>query len=168
MSKHTIKLTEGDAQRLRELLACLAVRSGIRREARELLRHKLGRASIVSPREVGRRVVTMQSRVVVKDEETWESRTYTLAHPDHADHDSACLSILTPLGMAILGHQEGDVVDWGVPAGTHRVWIQKVARARCHDSATPQECCPSARLQAPVSTTTGGRRGPPPECGCSR
>src|ERR1041385_4689166 len=76
MSAHTIEITEGDAQRLRQLLACLEERPGTDRDAREVLRHKLDHAHIVSTNQVGRRVVTLQSRAVVEDDETWELMTY--------------------------------------------------------------------------------------------
>jgi len=100
MLEHTIEVTESDALRLRELLACLAVTPETDRGTRETLRYKLDRAHIVSPNQVGRRVVTLQSRAVVEDDETWESLTYTLVHPEHADHDGSNLSILTPMGTA--------------------------------------------------------------------
>lgn len=126
MQQHSIEITESDAKYLRELLTCLAVRPGPNRDTRELLRHKLDRAYIVSPNHVDRRVLTLQSRAVVEDDETWESTTYTLVRPGHADHGAASLSILTPMGMALLGRREGDVVEWDALAGTARVWIQKV------------------------------------------
>jgi len=121
MSAHTIEITEGDAQRLRQLLACLEEKPGTDRDAREVLRHKLDHAHIVSTNQVGRRVVTLQSRAVVEDDETWELMTYTLVHPEHVDQDADTLSILTPMGMAIFGHREGDVVECGAPARTLRI-----------------------------------------------
>lgn len=126
MSAHAIEITESDELRLRQLLACLAKRPGTDREARELLRHTLDHAHIVSASQVGRRVVTLQSRAVVEDDETWELMTYPLVHPDHVPQDAEALSILSPLGMAIFGHQEGDFVEWGRPDGTARIWIRKV------------------------------------------
>lgn len=126
MQQHRIEITESDAKYLWELLACLAVRPGADQDTRELLRHKLDRAYIVPPNHVGGRVVTLQSRAVVKDDDTWESTTYTLVDPGHADHDAARLSILTPMGIALLGRREGDFVEWDVLGGTARVWIQKV------------------------------------------
>jgi regulator of nucleoside diphosphate kinase len=126
MWEHTIELTRNDVQRLRELLASPDARGVTNRTSLDRLRHELDRAHIVSAHEVGRRVVTMQSRVVLRDEETRESYTYTLVHPEHADHDAGRLSVLAPIGTAILGYREGDVVEWQVPAGIRRIRIQKV------------------------------------------
>jgi regulator of nucleoside diphosphate kinase len=126
MWEHTIEVTKNDAQRLRELLANIGGRRGPDSTSLERLRHELDRAHIVSAHEVGRRVVTLQSRVMLRDEKTRESYTYTLVHPEHADHDAGRLSVLAPIGTAILGYREGDVVEWEVPAGIRRILIQKV------------------------------------------
>jgi regulator of nucleoside diphosphate kinase len=126
MLAHTIELTELDAKRLRQLLACLAERPRADRDTRELLRHKLDHACIVSPGQVGPHVVTLQSRAVVADDETWELVTYTLVHPEQVNQDADTLSILTPMGMAMLGHREGDVVEWGTTDARYRIRIRKV------------------------------------------
>jgi regulator of nucleoside diphosphate kinase len=123
MLESTIEITETDAQRLRRLLTCLAARPGASRDAQGLLRDKLDHSWVVSPGQVGSRVVTLRSRVVVMDEETWEARTYTLVLPEHVNGHSARLSVLTPMGMAILGRREGDVVAWGAQCTCR---IQKV------------------------------------------
>ena len=126
MSEHAIEMTEKDVQRLRELLACHRVRPGTGPDARALLRHKLDHAHVVSPSHLDRRVVTLQSCAVVEDDETWESRTYTLVHPADADDNDSSLSVLTLMSAAILGHREGDVVEWGVPPDRCRIRIRKV------------------------------------------
>jgi regulator of nucleoside diphosphate kinase len=126
MSEHTIEVTETDALHLRELLDCLPAGHGTDRTTQERLRHELDRAQIVPAHEVGRRVVTIQSRVVVEDAETHESETYTLVHPEYADHEAGRLSVLAPIGTAILGYREGDLIEWEVPAGTRWIRIRKV------------------------------------------
>jgi regulator of nucleoside diphosphate kinase len=123
MSEHTIEVTDVDALHLRALLAGLAPDSGPNQSS---LRHELNRARIVPAREIGRRVVTMQSRVLLEDADTHESMTYTLVQPELADFEAGRLSVLAPIGTAILGYREGDVVEWPVPAGVRRIRIRKV------------------------------------------
>lgn len=71
-------------------------------------------------------VVTMNSRVRLKDMETDEEKIYTLVFPSDADIERYRISILAPIGTAILGYRAGDTVDWLVPAGKRKVRIQEI------------------------------------------
>jgi len=131
MRECPIEITDNDELILRELLAELEAGRGdagygTNRATWNRLRHELDRARIVSADQVGSKVVTMHSRVVLRDETSCESMTYTLVHPKLADHDASRLSVLAPIGMAILGYREGDLVEWEVPAGIRRIRIQEV------------------------------------------
>ena len=131
MRERPIEVTEDDETMLRELLADLEAGRGVAgqgttRAAWNRLRHELDRARIVSANQVGSRVVTMNSRVVLRDETSCEPMTYTLVHPNLADHDAGRLSVLAPIGMAILGYREGALVEWEVPAGIRRIRILEV------------------------------------------
>jgi regulator of nucleoside diphosphate kinase len=126
MSERPIEITSSDAQRLRHLLAYLERRPRSERAVLQRLRHEVERAHIVAPHEVGRRVVTLQTRVMLLDVDTRESATWVLVYPEHADYDAGRLSVLAPIGMAILGYREGDIVEWDVPAGQRRIRIHKV------------------------------------------
>ncbi|MCC6350005.1 MAG: nucleoside diphosphate kinase regulator [Candidatus Eisenbacteria bacterium] len=126
MKEKRITVTEHDALRLRNLIGTLAARRGADRRALEPLRGELDRADIVKPTEVDPRVVTMQSRVRLRDEDSGEELDYTLVYPDFADLESGQLSVLAPIGTAIFGGREGDVVQWNVPAGTRRFRIVQV------------------------------------------
>jgi regulator of nucleoside diphosphate kinase len=126
MSESTIEVTDVDALRLKGLLARMAPDSGPNQSAKNSLRHELERARIVPADRIGRRVVTMDCRVVLEDVDTHERETYTLVHPDAANAAAGRLSVLAPIGTAILGYREGDVVEWPVPAGVRRIRIRKV------------------------------------------
>lgn len=126
MSERPIEMTVDDARRLRVLLAHEESRPGADRAALERLRHELDRSRLVPSGRVGPRVVTMQSRVVLRDLDTGEQSTYVLVYPEHADHEAGRVSVLAPVGMAILGYREGDVVEWEVPAGWRRLEIRKL------------------------------------------
>lgn len=126
MTDNRIEVTEHDARRLRTMLANLAARRDTDRRTLEPLRRELDRADVVPPALVDPRVVTMQSRVRLRDEGTGQALEYTLVYPESADRDSGRLSVLAPIGTAILGYREGDIVAWDVPAGTRRFRIERV------------------------------------------
>ena len=155
MSEHTIEVTDVDALRLRVLLAGLAPDAGPNQAMQNSLNHELDRARIVPADRIGRRVVTMQSRVLLEDVDSHESETYTLVQPEHADFEAGRLSVLAPIGTAILGYREGDVVEWPVPAGVRRIRIQKVLHQ------------PEAAGRRSMQSDGGGAR-PPRELASSR
>jgi len=68
----------------------------------------------------------MNSRVTVRDMETGERSVYTLVYPEHADYREGRISVLAPLGSAMLGYRAGDVVEWEVPKGTKRMQIEEI------------------------------------------
>lgn len=68
----------------------------------------------------------MNSRVRLQDMETGEENIYTLVFPSDADIEQNKISILAPIGTAILGYRAGDRVDWLVPAGKRKVRIQDI------------------------------------------
>ena len=90
------------------------------------LKQELDRSEVVPPASVPRGVVTMHSRVRVRDLRTDEPETYTLVYPDEADINEGKLSVLAPLGTALLGTRVGDVVEFDAPAGTRRLKVERV------------------------------------------
>jgi regulator of nucleoside diphosphate kinase len=52
--------------------------------------------------------------------------TYRLVFPKDADVDAGAISVMAPVGMAILGYAVGDVVEWPVPSGSRRLSIEQV------------------------------------------
>jgi regulator of nucleoside diphosphate kinase len=125
MRPAAIQITSLDAQRLRALLDNLdQERTTHPREAARL-RRELERASIVSARQADAGLVTMNSRVVVRDLDRDREMTFTLAYPDDADTGDR-MSVLAPIGTAVLGYHEGSVIEWEVPAGPRRLRIEKV------------------------------------------
>jgi len=80
----------------------------------------------VRPNKVPRNAVTMNSTVTLRDLDTGEKETYTLVYPDQADIANSRLSVLAPVGTAILGQRVGDEIKWKVPSGWRRLKVQRV------------------------------------------
>ncbi|HEU5136197.1 MAG TPA: nucleoside diphosphate kinase regulator [Steroidobacteraceae bacterium] len=128
-----IVVTEADARRLRGMLAARR-ESALRDEAHlDELESELERALLVTADAVPPDVVVMDSAVRVRDLSNDEPREYTLVYPAEADLDAGRISVLAPLGTALLGFREGDEVEWLMPGGLRRLRIERV-RSR-HEAA---------------------------------
>jgi len=126
MKYRTIFITKFDLMRLEDLLAVAYEFDFRNRKDLETLDNELANAKVVESKEVPPDVVTMNSRVAILHMDTGETREYTLVFPREADIDKGKLSIISPIGTAIIGYSEGDEIQWQVPAGTRRIKIKKV------------------------------------------
>jgi regulator of nucleoside diphosphate kinase len=68
----------------------------------------------------------MHSQVRVRDLKAQESETYTLVYPNEADINKNKLSVLAPIGMALLGTRVGQIVKFDAPAGPRRLKIERI------------------------------------------
>lgn len=126
MKRRTIYITEFDKRRLEELIAVAGAFGPGDRKDLESLAQELDRATIVSSKDVPPDVVTMNSKVVLRDLNTSEKMTYVLSFPKDADIDTGRISVLAPVGTSILGYAKGDDIEWTVPSGTRRLRIEEV------------------------------------------
>lgn len=81
---------------------------------------ELDRAAVVAPHVVPRDVVTMHARVEYRDDVTDQVGRMTLVYPGEEHWDVKCVSVLTPLGAAVLGLSEGQSIRWRTPSGGTR------------------------------------------------
>jgi regulator of nucleoside diphosphate kinase len=126
MSGKPIHITAFDLERLRRLLSNAQATEYRESEYLEKLKMELDRASIVTPQEIPPTVVTMNSTIELVDMDTKETETYTLVFPDDADISKGKISILAPIGTAMLGYEIGDVFEWEVPAGKRRLRVERI------------------------------------------
>jgi regulator of nucleoside diphosphate kinase len=126
MKSRTIFITEFDKKRLDELIAVAVTFGQKPRADLASLATELGRAKIVAPEKVPADVVTMNSKVLLRDAANGEELTYTLVFPQDANIDKGAISVLAPVGTAILGYREGHAVTWKVPSGERTLEIIKV------------------------------------------
>jgi len=122
-----IWLTAQDYNRLKHLLADLTRQSRGMQAGVETLEDILDLARIVQPEKVPGNVVTMNSRVLFEDVTTRENGTVTVVYPTDADASSGRISVLSPVGAALLGEAEGAELELPLPHGqTRRIRINSV------------------------------------------
>jgi len=130
MVAREIRITARDMERLRELIEDAT--RGDPRRALELkdLEAELDRATLVPDDQIPADVVRMHSEAHLVDEDTGEELICQLVFPGEADITHMRVSVLAPVGTAMLGFRAGDRFEWQVPAGTRRLMIKSVAAAR--------------------------------------
>ena len=125
MKQRAIYATKIDYDRLSELVRA-GTGSGKDQPHLRELRQELERATVIDPQEIPADVVTMNSKVLLKDLETGDEVSYTLVYPPDANLDEDKISVLAPIGTAILGYRAGATVTWNVPAGVRRLHIERI------------------------------------------
>jgi regulator of nucleoside diphosphate kinase len=126
MSGKPIHITAFDLERLRKLILDAQSTEYRKSEYLEKLKAELDRANIVKPQEIPPTVVTMNSTIELVDLDTNEDEVYTLVFPEDADISKGKISILAPIGTAMLGYEIGDVFEWDVPAGKRRLRVGRI------------------------------------------
>lgn len=122
--KPKLVISSLDAERLERLMASLPSHAF---PGRDDLEAELTRAEIVAPGDIPPNVVTMNSTVRFKIESSLKEFDLTLVYPQDVDANGGTISILAPVGSALLGLSEGDEIEWPKPGGgVLRVSIKKV------------------------------------------
>ena len=107
-------LTSGDFQKLSSLV------SSTQTKIAELLEEELSKASIVPDDELPQDVVSMNATVRFQDLDTEKESTVTLVYPHEANIDENRISILAPVGSALIGLRVGQMIIWPVPNGKEK------------------------------------------------
>jgi regulator of nucleoside diphosphate kinase len=116
-SRDPIIVTDADLARLQPVL------DSTRGEGADALEEELQRAAIVRQADVPADVVTMNSDVVYEDGVTGARRTVRVVYPKDADSKRGWISVLAPIGSALLGLRVGQEIEWPVPHGSKRVRV---------------------------------------------
>jgi regulator of nucleoside diphosphate kinase len=142
MSKRTIYITAHDMEQLRKLLDAEKDRHGYgngRGEHLKGLEAELNRGKRVAAHKAPRDVITMHSKAHLIDLDTGEELVYTLVFPHEADIRQDKISVLAPIGTAMLGYRVGDVFEWPVPDGLRRLQVKGVLYQPEAAGAPPQD-----------------------------
>lgn len=128
MWARTIYITEFDRKRLEELVAVAMeyMTSSQDKQSLEILERALARAKVVEPTTVAPDVITMNSKVRLVDPDTEKRVTYELVFPCDADSSKNKISVLAPLGSAMLGEKVGNVVKYNAPAGPRQLVVDAI------------------------------------------
>ena len=113
-SKPKILMSSLDAERLARLLESLPYEAV---PSREDLEAELARANVVDPKDVPPYVVTMNSTVRFRIQSSDKDFFLTLVYPKDVDPKGGTISILAPVGSALLGLAIGDEIEWPKPGG---------------------------------------------------
>jgi regulator of nucleoside diphosphate kinase len=140
MSEAPAIVTDADMDRLTRLVR--AFKHSLFRDQKQLdlLDETLAAAEVRSAERVPKDVIRMNSRVRVFDFDTQRRGVYTLTFPEEANVLKNMISVLAPLGIALLGRRKGDVIEAQVPGGVRKLRVE--------------------RVQATVSRTSLSKRGP--------
>lgn len=122
-----IYVTTSDYDRLSGLIEMSRERNGdADREYLDQLEQELGQAELVNPKEIPEDVITMRSKVRLKDLNSGKTVTYSLVFPPEANSNEGNISVLAPIGTALLGNRSGDVVESRVPSGLRRLKVREI------------------------------------------
>lgn len=123
MGDREIYVTLSDKERLHSLIE---IYKGKDATYLEHLEEELDTAKTVRPENIPHDVVTMNSKVRIKDLDTGEEKILSLVFPGQTDSAEKTVSILAPIGTALIGYREGDTIEWKVPVGTKRFQIVEI------------------------------------------
>jgi regulator of nucleoside diphosphate kinase len=119
----SIVLTSNDVQRLEAMLDSPQYRG---HPGAAPLHAELERAHVVQPDELPHDVISMNSTAECVDETSGRAHSLTLVYPRAADAAQGRVSVLAPVGAALLGMKVGQSIDWPAPSGTLRLRVTAV------------------------------------------
>jgi len=125
-SKRPICITEQNLERLQGLIDFVRPTNEIDLENFEWLEDELYRANIIEPENIPLDVVTINSKVQLREIDSDIEVVFTLVFPSDANLAEHKISILTPIGLAVIGRQTGDIVEWRAQGGMKRAKIEKM------------------------------------------
>jgi len=123
-------VTRADGRRLQQMIGSLRASQRTIRDPYEsylgALERQLARTPVVPEAEVNDDVVTMNSKICVRELDTGKRQALKLVYDADADTFGERVSVLAPLGAAILGARVGDVVEWQSRRGPRRLRIDRI------------------------------------------
>lgn len=126
MTGKQIWITYYDLERLSSLIESSKIPGYQKKFYLKQLDQELENAKVVSPQDIPRDVITMNSHVRIRDLGSGEKKEYILVFPSDARIEDGKISILSAIGTALIGYRVGDIIEWQVPSGLRRLKIEKI------------------------------------------
>jgi regulator of nucleoside diphosphate kinase len=126
MNRRTIYITEFDMKRLTKLIEEIQDSDSQDKNYIAELQEELDHAKVVASSDIPKDVITMNSKVCLVDQRTEREEMYTLVFPQDADISQGKISVLAPIGTAMLGYRVGEVFQWKVPAGDRTLKVKNI------------------------------------------
>lgn len=120
-----VYITENDRIRLKKLISDALLEGLQSDKSFGELNREIEKAKVVDIKQLPGDVITMNSKILIQLGEN-EEEEVTLVYPPEADLIENKISVLSPIGTAILGYREGDTVEWAVPSGVMEVKVKKI------------------------------------------
>ncbi len=126
MSEKQIYISNSDMKRLKELI--IVAREFGKEDEKYIkdLEGELERGKLVKSQDIPSNVITMNSKFRLLNIDTQEEKIYQLVFPGIANASQGKISILAPIGTALLGYKVGDIVKWKVPAGLTKLEVKGI------------------------------------------
>jgi regulator of nucleoside diphosphate kinase len=118
-------VTVNDYRRLIGLMEVASLTAKKPQIAEQLYNALMG-AKMLPPENISSSVITMDSRVLVRDLSSGREAELTIVYPKDADNRQGKISVFSEIGIALLGQQGGDTVSWRVPAGNGQFEILEI------------------------------------------
>ena len=147
MKRQSIVITDSDMERLGRFVRGASHSLYRDQQQVDLLDNLLQKAEVRPSRCTPKSVVRMRSRVQVRDIRTLKEDVYAVVFPDEANASLGLISVLAPIGIALLGRRKGAVVDVAVPGGIRKLRIVQVIQRR--DSSGRNEPALSRQITPP-------------------
>ena len=121
-----IVVSQLDQARLQEQIKWMEYQRGHISQEVAKLQKELEQAQIIEPHLIPADVVTLNTAVVVKFLSTGKEFTFRLVYPKEANAKQDRVSVFSPIGVALLGYQKGDVIQWNAPGGKINIQIKDI------------------------------------------
>jgi regulator of nucleoside diphosphate kinase len=126
MTTQTIQITQSDFNKLQDLLHRESAVRPEDKSCRQALSRELLRAKIKPADEIPSDVITLHSCARLRDLASNDVLELTIVLPGEVDVEKGRISILAPLGTAMLGYRRGDAFEWNLPGGQSRFQVEEI------------------------------------------
>lgn len=104
------------------------------RKSVEKLVGELESAQVCDDVDMPKDVIRFNTTLTIGADKGWR-KTFKLVMPNESDVKADKISILTPMGAAVMGYAEGDSITWEFPSGEQKLTIEKVVQENKHIDA---------------------------------